>query len=147
MKVLGLGTNKTLHGTPDARVRGFAHHYPVEVINAADDESESEEEKSDGASLNIEGKRGKIFKTNSTSFKAGYLPQLVGLNVTSAFTEGNIHPKLVPMVPVLLLAQNYARVSVYESASDILLVSNPVYFSTYFSFHSPICPRSHQNHW
>ena len=51
------------------------------------------------------------------------LPQLVKAAVVSSFTESYLHPNLNPMVPVILVNAQHARVCLYDARKDILLIS------------------------
>ena len=51
------------------------------------------------------------------------LAQLVKTTVTSAFIEQTHHPRLSPMIPVILMIVRDAGVCLYDSKNDMLLIS------------------------
>jgi len=115
---IGLGTPKTWHGTPDGRVRAGG----VNLLCSKTDKGDAgSDEESDGMTTGIEGK---------IRIKLDNLPQLVAMNVVSAFTEHSLHPEMSPMVPSILIGKNRFRVSLYHCEKDILLVSGEVSLST-----------------
>ena len=103
---------------PDARCRGFYDNVETVVIsaNAAPLSSSSSEEESNGTTTVCEAKLASIH-TDSV------LAQLVKTTVTSAFIEQTHHPHLNPMIPVILMNVRDARVCLYDSKNDILLIS------------------------
>lgn len=114
---LGMGSLDTWHGTPDARVRGA----PV-VIREGTDEYEyhearesSSEKESDGATTTVETK----VHSNDTN-----LHQAIGTCVVSSFTEKALHPNSKALVPTILIDQYQYRVCLFDSSTDILLISN-----------------------
>ena len=109
-----LGTPKTWHGTPDGRVRAGG----VNLLCSKTDEGDAgSDEESDGMTTKIK-------------IKLANLPQLVAMNVVSAFIEHSLHPGLNPMVPSILIGKNRFRVSLYHCEKDILLLSGEVSLST-----------------
>ena len=56
--------------------------------------------------------------------EAEYWPQLVKTCVVSAFIENNLYPDLNPMIPVVMLDKETARVAVYNPLNDILMLSD-----------------------
>ena len=88
---LGLGNNKTWHGTPDGQMRGV-----MICLQDQDEESESESEdgsiasESDGMTTNMEAK---------IHLKASNLPQVVATTVVSSFTETANHLNKSPLIP------------------------------------------------
>ena len=105
---IGIGTVKTWHGTPDARVRG------ANVILKKDKDDDD-----DGSSIDSDG-----------SATASDLPQTVATCVTSAFTEKNLHPSLEPITPTIMIDEKSFRLCLYQCELDVLLISNRVPLAT-----------------
>ena len=98
---IGIGSVKTWHGTPDARVRGAS----VVVKMTPDDETDI----SDGT-------------TN--------LPQAIATCVISSFTERKLHPRLQSCVPTILFDEMQFRVIMYDCEMDVLLISEAIDLET-----------------
>ena len=113
-----MGAANLWHGTPDARCRGFCDDVETVIIsaNAVPLSSSSSEEESNGTTTVCEAKLASI-DTDSA------LAQLVKTTVTSALIEQTHHPRLNPMIPVILMNVNDARVCLYDSKNDMLLIS------------------------
>ena len=103
---LGLGTPNTWHGTPDIRVRVGEVHllYGGKGEGDAGSESGSDAE-SDGMTTTIEGK---------ISSRVTCLPRVVAMNVVLSFTEHNLHPNKIAMVPSILISKHHFRVCLYH---------------------------------
>ena len=112
---IGLGTVKTWHGTPDARVRG-SHLVFQEVENGESEESEeSDAELSDGA---------------IRRFSLKNFPQMIATCVVSSFTENGLHPDLPAIIPTILIDAHQFQVCLYDCQTDVLLISEPVGLAT-----------------
>ena len=118
---LGMGSLETWHGTPDARVRG-AH---VVFREGTDEYSEAREcpseNESDGGTTTVETK---------LMSKDANLHQAIGTCVVSSFTEKALHSNIKALVPTLLIDQCQYRVCLFDSSTDILLISNPKSLTT-----------------
>ena len=115
---IGLGSMKTWHGTPDARVRG-SHLVFQEVENGESEESDAE--LSDGATTTVEAKR---------RFSQSNLPQVIATCVVSSFTENGLHPDLPAIIPTILIDAHQFQVCLYDCQTDVLLISEPVELAT-----------------
>ena len=117
---IGLGSVDTWHGTPDARVRGT----DVVLLRASEDKSVvedvvseddvSEEEGSDGATTEVEGK---VLATEAN------LVQAIATCVVASFTAKSRHPEKQALVPTILIDETQFRVCLYDCEKDILLIS------------------------
>ena len=133
-KALGMGSQNTLHGTPDMRVWGEHVGNETDVIvcsgketapawdeerdvdPALDDEQNVDESRSDGTSTSIECK----WKNNLK----GNLSQVVATCVTAAFTQRTRHK--VSAVPVILISPEKFQVIIYDCVSDLLLTTDEI---------------------
>ena len=103
---IGIGSVKTWHGTPDGCVRGGI---PL-VWGEADSSVEAEDDESDRDSVDTDGR--------TTTLEAKVVPrmsdlaQVVGACMTASFTELNLYPRKLPMVPTVLIGETSFRVSV-----------------------------------
>lgn len=123
--VLGLGSIKTWHGTPDVQVRGVAMCHGIvdeeEVCGGDKEDSDSDSTMTDGTvtsdstAVHIEGK---------IRYKSFNLPQAVGTCVVSSFTEKTNHPDKSPLIPTVLIDKTSFRVCLYDCERDVLLISN-----------------------
>ena len=52
------------------------------------------------------------------------LPQVVATCVTTSFTERNLHPEKVAMVPTVLIGEHSFRACLYDCEKDILIISS-----------------------
>ena len=73
---------------------------------------------SDGMTTTIQGK---------ISSRVACLPQVVAMNVVSSFTEHNLYPNKIAMVPSILISKHHFRVCLYHCERDILLLSSEVF--------------------
>ena len=120
---LGLGSNKTWHGTPDVQVRGVAMCRGIfdeeEVCGGDEEDSDSASTDgtvtSDSTAVHIKGK---------IRYKASNLPQAVATCVVSAFTERTNQPDKSPLIPTVLIDKTSFRVCLYDCERDVLLISN-----------------------
>ena len=78
--------------------------------NSSEDETDSgsSSTETDGASVVCEAKLSDL--ENET-----ILPQLVKTATVSSFTEYYLHPSLNPMVPVILISDQHARICLYDA--------------------------------
>ena len=125
---LGMGSISTWHGTPDLRVRSEGVEFVCQDVEegednvaAADSDDESSSQSSDGQTTNFEGK---------ITFNSVNLQQAIATGVVSSFTERNCHPGKLPIVPTILIDQNFFRVILYDCEKDILLMSPSKNLST-----------------
>ena len=114
---IGLGSWKTWHGTPDARVR------ESEVISrkVSHDVEEYEEYDNDGGST--ADSCGTDGATSSNSRFS--LSQVVATSVVSSFTESKLHPGKQPLVLTILINLTQIQVCFYDCRLDVLLISRP----------------------
>ena len=119
---IGIGTIHTWHGTPDGRVRGGAAF----VCKVEDeDEDAAADKESDDDSVNSDG------RTTAVEAKiSAQLPQVVATCVTTSFTERNLHPEKVAMVPTVLIGEHSFRACLYDCEKDILIISSRKSLST-----------------
>ena len=114
---IGIGSNATWHGTPDARVRGgggcslmysksdIEHESESGVSDSDSDSGTNVTEKSSGSDAMTSLIEGKV------SFNDIHLRQAVAVNVVFSFTEKSCHPDKPASVPTILIDQNGFRVS------------------------------------
>lgn len=123
---LGMGAATTWHGCPDGRIRG--HSSSTNLIYGEDEEDENENpdtcltgilNESQGDTSCVEAK----LHCSPRNF-----PQLVATNIVSSFIEHSLHKELNSAVPTLLINNRYFYVSIYDSQTDLLLISNKVGF-------------------
>ena len=133
---IGIGTVKTWHGTPDARVRGAS--VILKKDNDDDDGGSSDgsataemEEVSVSYCSGSEESEGTttLFEAKLCA-TASDLPQTVATCVTSAFTEKNLHPSLEPITPTIMIDKKSFRLCLYQCELDVLLISNRVPLAT-----------------
>ena len=109
---IGLGSVHTWHGTPDARVRGTdvvwrrASENKIVVEDVV-----SEEEGSDGATTEVEGK---VLATEVN------LVQAIATCVVASFTAKSRHPEKQTLVPIILIDKTQFCVCLYAFENDIL---------------------------
>ena len=114
-KLLGMGTTKTWHGTPDARVRGFNLVLPHNGDNNEDNgDSDSD---SDGETTAIEAK---------TQMTPSNLPQTIATCVVSSFIDKSLHPGLSNLVPTILIDHMCFQICLYDCVEDVLLLSQKI---------------------
>ena len=114
---IGIGSTKTWHGTPDARVRaGVNVLFATDDYNG-DDSGEDSSDESDATTTLIEAK---------IQAKCSNLQQTVAMNVVSSFTEHNVHPSKDSAVPSLLFDKYSFIVTIYDCMKDLLLVSDKI---------------------
>ena len=122
---IGLGSAKTWHGTPDARVGGVevvqrvdsGQEWALEANSEYDSEDDSEDEGSDQSDGNNTQVEGKLLTLESN------LAQAVSTCVVASFTQKTRHPELKAMVPTVLIDEREFRVILYDCEKDILLIS------------------------
>ena len=104
---LGLGTVHTWHGIPDLRVGGIefvcrnveeGEDKVVALESSVESGDEAESVSSDGRTTTFEGK---------ITFNDANLRQAIATCVTSSFTENTCHPNKLPIVPTILIDQNF----------------------------------------
>ena len=114
---LGIGNDSTTwYGTPHGRIRGHSSSSDVSFVcdeNEAYD-SESSASSSSGTSSTFEVKK--------------HASQAIGTAVTSSFVENNLHRKLNPLVPCLLLNCYTVQVYMYDCVNDVLIISDKITF-------------------
>ena len=118
---LGMGSVNTWHGTPDARVRGAQVVFREGTDEYYEARECSSENESDGGTTTVETK---------TMSKDAHLHQAIGTCVVSSFTEKALHPNSKALVPTILIDQGHFRVCLFDSSTDILLISNPKSLTT-----------------
>ena len=120
---IGIGTVKTWHGSPDGCVRGGACF----VLGEEEDTDEYEDGESDDDSVHSDGRTTMEAKK---LIKESHLPQVVGTCVTASFTERNLHPEKLAMIPTVLIGEKSFRVVLYDCEKDILIISSRKSLST-----------------
>ena len=121
---LGMGTAATWHGYPDGRVRG--HSSSIDVIYG-NDEDEGDPDTCLTAILNeSQGDTACVKAKIHCSLRN--FTQLVATNIVSSFIENSLHKELNSAVPTLLINNQYFYMSIYDSRTDLLLISNKVPF-------------------
>ena len=121
---LGMGVMGLWRGKADCRLRGMIGEHDVAILakgmqpkSPCSSPESSPTTESDGATVVCEG------KLKLTSGRE-YWPQLVKTCVVSAFIEHNLHPSLNPVVPTILLDHEQARIAMYNSLNDVLMISD-----------------------
>lgn len=122
---IGLGSWKTWHGTPDARVRGSE----VLCRKVLEKDDEAEEVDSDGESTGT----CETFQTDGTTstveaklkVTTENMAQVVATCVVSSFTESRCHPDKPAAVPTVLITLKQFQVCLYDCRLDVLLISTP----------------------
>ena len=131
---IGCGSNKTWHGSPDARVRG------TEIINEyvtgeEDENADLDANSFDGATTkdcNLDGNNSDESDGTMTTIEANIkynknsLQQAVATCVVSSFIEHTLHRTLPSIVPTILIDLRRFRVCFYDCTEDLLLVSTPI---------------------
>lgn len=112
---LGIGTQHTWHGYPDARVRAFNTDTNVLMANDDPDDSGSSPTSTLGDNCIVEGK---------ASEKEFNEAQLIGTTVISSFIEHNLHKDLNSLVPVIVLGAPKGQICLYDCQQDLLLLSD-----------------------
>ena len=111
---LGMGDDmQTWHGTPDLKVNGV----PVVYRRETEDKFEATEVVSDKES---EGDVATTTIGGKVLYKEANLPQAI---VVSSFIEITLHPSQQALVPTILIDEAQFRVCLYDSDSDVLLIS------------------------
>ena len=112
---LGIGTQSTWHGYPDARVRAL--DVDTHLVQLEEDSNNPEDSPTStlGDSCIIEG------KITKEQFN---VVQLMATTVVSAFIEHCLHADLNPLIPVVMVGAPYAQICLYDSQQDILLLSD-----------------------
>lgn len=123
---MGMGEKgKTWYGLPDMRVRG------INILNVLDplaDDGGGDDDDDDnpdvpltqGNSINIEGKL-KIRKTHKA--------QIIATTVVASFIEKQNHEELNSLIPGILINCNSFIICMYDSETDLLLLSDTVLLS------------------
>lgn len=75
-----------MHGSPDARARGYVME-DLDLISA-NAQGQSNDE-SDGGIVTVDGKRRLVYRRTGSV----HLSQLFTTNIVAAFTEHNLHPE------------------------------------------------------
>ena len=109
-----MGTRTTWHGYPDARVRAFNSDTNLLKVSSVD-QAENSPVSTIGDSCVLEAKIGiEQFNVN----------QLIATSVICSFIECNLHPHLNPLTPVIMLGVPEGQICLYDSESDVLLLSD-----------------------
>ena len=112
---LGIGNDSTTwYGTPDGRIRGHSTSSDVAFVC---DENEAYDSDSSGSSSS---RTSSTFEVKRISKHAS---QTIGTAVISSFVENNLHRKLNPLVPCLLLNCYTVQVYMYDCVKDALFIS------------------------
>jgi len=115
---IGLGSFKTWHGTPDARVRG------TEIIHSTIKENPAHNSDDSGDSIISNGLTTVI--EAKLQWDKHHMAQMVSTCVVSSFIENNLHSNYPSIVPTILIDVNSFMVCLYDCNEDVLLISRPV---------------------
>ena len=116
---IGVGSWKTWHGTPDARVMGteVVHKKVTHLLDEEDDDVEEDVDR-DGQSIETCESSGTDGATSTVEAKLkiskGNLGQAVATCVVSSFTENKLHPDKHALVPTILIYLNQFQVCLYD---------------------------------
>ena len=127
---IGLGSWKTWHGTPDARVRGseVVGRKVTYLCDEDEDEDDVEEDDSNGDSSGTDEATSTV--EAKLNFSSVNLAQVVATCVVSSFTENKLHPDKQSLVPTILIDLKKLQVCLYDCKLDILLISTPKNLTT-----------------
>lgn len=117
---LGIGSIQTLHGSPDARARGYVME-DLDLIS-----TDTHDYESDGRTVTVDGKRSLVYRSTG-SVHPNHLSQLFATNIVAAFTERNLHPEVNYLIPSMMINTETVLVSLYDSEKDIWMISEPVW--------------------
>ena len=130
---IGLGTWKTWHGTPDARVRGseVVGGKVTQLLYEEEDDVEEEQDDSDGEGRGSGSSSGTDGVDTTVEAKlTKKLAQVVATCVVSSFTENKLHPHTQTLLPTILIDLKQFWVCLYDCRLDVLLISEPKLLST-----------------
>ena len=121
---LEMGAAATWQGYPDGRVRGHSLS-SIDVIYG-NDEGDPDTcltglNESQGDTVCVEAK----LHCSPQNFT-----KLVSTNIVSSFIEHSLHKELNSAVPTLLINNQWFYVSIYDSHTDLLLLSNKIPFKS-----------------
>lgn len=126
-EVIGMGTERTWHGTPDILIRqnicvvttseNLANAY--DQLNTAFSDIMSPVSSPVSEFSSVSGERKKVIGTRN-------LDQLVATGITASFVVNNLQPGQNPMVPSLLINSSGFIICLYDCVEDILLISEAI---------------------
>ena len=114
--LLGMGQYNTWHGQPDCRLSGHSGELDVTHIPHTYG-SGSDSEDSNGETIIVEAKK-KIKNIN--------MSQLISMSVVSSFVEHNLHNELNPLVPSLMIDNEWIVLCLYDCVQDYLIISEKI---------------------
>lgn len=120
---IGIGTFHTWHGSPDMRLTGLTDATIAVLVRP----SEKVEELTAGPIPVEELTAVPVpaeLKNNTRASSRSVLSQLVGLTVTSAFTNLNLHG--VHVTVALLMCNRRVRLCIYDCTNDLLSLSDEI---------------------
>ena len=120
---LGMGAATTWHGCPDGRIRG--HSSSTNLIYG-EDENENENPNTCLTGILNESQGDTACVEAKLHCSPRNFPQLVATNIVSSFIEHSLHIHS----PTLLINNQWFYVSIYDSRTDLLLLSNKIPFKS-----------------
>ena len=118
----GLGTRQTWYGSPDCYTRGCGSTPSRLPMIYPRSYKEQESSDTDGDTMQHDAK---------LRIKRKHLPQLVSMNVVDSFTAANRHSNLSRAVPSIIISPEEIVISLYNTRSDELFLSENVVIATY----------------
>ena len=119
-----MGAATTWHGCPDGRVRG--HSSSTNLIYGEDEEDENENPNTCLTGILNESQGDTACVEAKLHCSPRNFPQLVATNIVSSFIEHSLHIHS----PTLLINNQWFYVSIYDSCTDLLLLSNKIPFKS-----------------
>ncbi len=110
---IGIGSRKLWYGESDCRIRASPTGSSTLVISSSPDNDDD----SDSDTSLVEANKFKVAK---------HIRQATATIIVHSFTENTHHPKLNPMVPMLLLNGTKFQIFLYDCVKDVLLISSNV---------------------
>lgn len=120
---MGLGTIETLHGSPDARARGYVMG-ELDLVSS-NTHSQDYSDGSDGGSVTVDGRRNLVYR-KSGRVRPESLSQLFATNIVAAFMEHNLHTDVNTLIPAMMIKTEVVMLVLYDSEMDIWMTSDPV---------------------
>ena len=105
-----------MHGM-DVRMVAFRGFCDAEMVMRKGDDASpvsSSSQETDGTSTPCETKK---------HIQEEDIAQIIKICVVSSFTENNLHPRLNPLVPIIAIDPENARICLYDAQKDVLLLS------------------------
>lgn len=122
---IGLGTEDTMHGTPDMRINCCNVLWAPTVLMDGDSSHDDDPSSDNDSDNDVEGKKTFTYAERNQEMEE-HLHQLVAMSVVCSFTQYNISKQ--PMKATILLNSSSFRVCFYDCINDVLLLSSPKKF-------------------